>query len=86
MNVTEQTNARKYAEARFAWPGGYEMFTIQDDGGTLCAPCVLKNLEEVTQSDGADGWGIIGWSHEGVIDKAVTCDHCYRTIGDTQHE
>jgi hypothetical protein len=78
--AAKQARDRRYAEERYAWPGGYELFTVQDDGGVLCAPCVLDNWVEVSSSDGRDGWGIIGWSHTGEDDGPVICDHCGRVI------
>lgn len=69
------------ARQRWAWPGGYEIFFITDDGGTLCAPCVAGSwLELIQDANPGDGWYIDGFSHTGEIDDPETCDHCYREI------
>ena len=84
--VVEQTQDRKYAEQKFAWPGGYELFAVMDDGGVLCCDCVVANWVEVSGSDGSDGWGIIGWDHSGNTDDLVSCDHCGRVIVEAWNE
>lgn len=65
---------------RFAWPGGYEMFYVTDDGGVLCAECVNAERVLIAESDPGDGWYVIGHSHTGETDEGVQCDHCYRVI------
>jgi hypothetical protein len=64
----------------FAWPGGYEVFYLCDDGGTLCAPCVNDPSNPVHVGGDADGWRIDGHSHTGETDGHLVCDHCGRVI------
>lgn len=76
------TKFRDMADERFAWPGGYEMFFVTDDGGVLCSPCVVENWNEViVEADPGDGWFIAAVDHDGNLDEPVNCDHCYREIG-----
>ncbi len=75
------TDYLKLANEHFAWPGGYEIFFITDDGGILCSPCVVKEWDEcIEDADIGDGWNVTAYSHTGNIDEAENCDHCYRTI------
>ena len=68
------------ARTRYAWPGGYELYAVTDDGGTLCAPCVVTEWDTITASDPGDGWYIVAWDHTGNTDDGVTCDHCARVV------
>ena len=80
--TTVETKYLNLATDRFAWPGGYEMFFVTDDGGVLCAPCVVKEWSEVIHlSDPGDGWHIVAVGHDGELDEPVNCDHCNREIG-----
>lgn len=81
--------ARQVARERFAWPGGYAMGVITDDGGCLCAACVAKNLQAIEESLPEDGWHPAGAyvtdaDDDGVDGNPPTmCDHCYRPITDS---
>ena len=62
----------------YAWPGGYPIIYVADDGGVLCAACV--NYEDSIHFDGdGDGWRIdaadVHW--EG---PDTYCDHCGTAI------
>ena len=73
------------AKERYAWPGGYEVFFVCDDGGVLCSPCVVKEWDEViNDSEEGDGWFLIGFDHTGATDERTQCDHCYRVIQEDQ--
>lgn len=62
----------------YAWPGGYPMYFLTDDGATLCFDCARSELRSITQSirgKHRDGWRVVGtfihW--EGAPE---TCAHC----------
>lgn len=79
--MTEYNRYLKLATDRFAWPGGYEIFFVTDDGGTLCSPCVEKEWDGcIADAYPNDGWNIVGFDHTGNTDEAVTCDHCNREV------
>ena len=63
---------------RYAWPGGYPVFYVCDDGGALCPPCVQENLEQCTE----DAWG--GWyvTAHGINyeNDSLYCGRCSKTI------
>jgi hypothetical protein len=66
----------------YAWPGGYPLFFIANDGEALCFDCVRENLREVlsaiTQGIN-DGWKIVsvGVNYE---DDDCFCGHCGEQI------
>jgi hypothetical protein len=66
----------------YAWPGGYPMYFICDDGGALCCNCVRterRNILESIASKSRDGWRVvaldINWE-----DSTLYCDHCNEQI------
>lgn len=66
---------------KYAWPGGYEVFYIADDGGVICADCLLDETNPAhADPELSDGWRIDGYDHTGNTDAEVICDHCGRII------
>jgi len=62
----------------YAWPGGYPLFFICDDGGALCCDCARTEAYEVMRSISKkqnDGWRVVGedinWE-----DANLHWDHC----------
>ena len=46
-----------------AWPGGYPLYFVADDGATLSFASVRENFRQVIESMRdrlRDGWGVIG--------------------------
>ena len=75
-NVKQYNLARK--QMPYAWPGGYPLFAITQDGGALCAKCFEDERREIGaaihhKSD--DGWRVvaieINWEC-----TDLHCDHC----------
>ena len=90
----DHTNVRDMASyvARqlFAWPGGYDLFVITNDGGCLCSACVRSNFELVYTA-AKDDRDHSGWRPEAVacsanFDGPVDCDHCGRVIVEGEDE
>jgi len=72
-------NKKQYLDnGPFAWPGGYPVYAIMDDGEYLCFDCVRDN-SEVHEGNQADGWRFEGadiyW--EG---PTMTCAHCNKEL------
>ena len=64
---------------RWAWPGGYEMFYVTHDGGLLCNPCVIQELNSILDSisnDINDGWKVVGYGSTAELEDRTVCDHC----------
>jgi hypothetical protein len=68
----------------FAWPGGYPIGYLVDDGEYLCAWCVNDPSNPVHVGGEADGWRVEGLAVlEGSVedyDGAVVCAHCGRVL------
>lgn len=63
----------------YAWPGGYPLVYIVDDGETLCPACVNDPSTPVHESGIQDGWRLEGlqvhWEGPPEI-----CAHCGATV------
>lgn len=86
---------KNYVRHPYAWPGGYEIAFITDDGGILCHDCVRKNFKEVlwsTKHAQNDGWRIVGYAMEAVDPETTRemagedyisyCAHCGKEFGE----
>lgn len=72
-------SARIVRMERHAWPGGYPLMLVTDDGGILCATCVSDNFGCISYSyrNGIkDGWYPTGMMNGGEIDTETECDNC----------
>lgn len=73
--------ARMIARDKFAWPGGYEMAAVTDDGGLLCHDCCRREYYMIRTASSGDGWNVSGlWVEDG--DSEAYCDHCGRVISE----
>lgn len=63
---------------RYAWPGGYPVFHVTNDGAALCTDCVQAEMEQCSDPN-AHGWYVVGhdvnWE-----DPELFCDHCNARI------
>ncbi|MDE3038720.1 MAG: hypothetical protein KGJ21_09775 [Pseudomonadota bacterium] len=67
---------------KFAWPGGYPLYFICDDGGALCCDCARKERRNVLSSiarNVRDGWRIVA-QDVNYEDNDLFCDHCGEQI------
>lgn len=68
----------------FAWPGGYPIGYLTDDGEYLCARCVNDWTNPVHLDGDGDGWRIEGYHvFEGTAedyDGGVYCAHCWSAL------
>lgn len=63
----------------YAWPGGYEIHYITEDGGVLCHQCANENMALTADCDGDPQWRII----EGDLnyeEPDCYCGNCDRKI------
>jgi len=63
---------------RYAWPGGYPLYFVCDDGAALCCDCVANNRRQILDSiahNRRDGWRVVAqdvnWE-----DDLLLCDNC----------
>ena len=76
----------------YAWPGGYPMFLLANDGGCLHFECVRKEFRNCVDSIKRhinDGWRIVG-NDINYENNDMVCDHCGERIesayGDQEKE
>ena len=59
----------------YAWPGGYPLFYLMADGGTLCPKCQNDARETDEECPDDDQWRAVAvdvnWE-----DSDLYCDHC----------
>ena len=76
---------------RYAWPGGYPLFMVVNDGGVLCPNCVKSEIHCIV--DAARRWDEPGRQAPSDIaqwlplatdinweDPSLYCDHCGERI------
>lgn len=67
--------AQRLSRQRYAWPGGYPMYAVTDDGGCLCHQCCSDERLAIATTTGTDGWCVqslaVNWE-----DPDLFCDHC----------
>lgn len=66
-----------YRNGPYAWPGGYPLYFVTEDGAALSFKAVRDNLREIIaaiHTNSRDGWRVIGcdinWE-----DGDLYCDH-----------
>lgn len=65
----------------YAWPGGYPLSLIMNDGGALCMDCARTEWRGIAH-DTLKGWRT-GWDAAGVQvlwEGGNRCDHCYACL------
>ena len=72
----------------YAWPGGYPMYLITDDGGALHFKCAREQYREIVETFishySSTGWKIVGCEINDE-DNSLYCDHCDERI-ETSYE
>ncbi len=66
----------------YAWPGGYPLFAITDDGTALCFACLRAEFRSVADSvanDLRDGWKVTGIDIN-YDEPDLCCAHCSKAI------
>ena len=68
---------------KYAWPGGYELFGICNDGGALCCDCMRREYHLIAHSRRHkinDGWRVVAIDCAVDYDSYIYCEHCNKTI------
>lgn len=66
----------------YAWPGGYPLYLLTDDGAALCFDCGRKEARQIMAAIGEhrrDGWRVVACDVN-YEDNELHCDHCSRQI------
>jgi len=65
----------------FYFPGGYPLYFVMNDGGTVCPQCIRENYKIVLDSvkhEIADDWNAIAIKVN--YEEEETCSNCYKEI------
>ena len=62
----------------YAFPGGYPLYYVTDDGGVLCPDCANENIG-LTDDPNDPQWFIIGATIN-YEDGCLFCNHCHKRI------
>jgi len=80
---TLQDFRRAYRNGPWAWPGGYPLFFVTEDGEALSFEAVRANLRQVLSAiasrNNAGGWRVIALDVN-YEDSALFCAHTGRRI------
>jgi hypothetical protein len=75
---------RLVSRERYAWPGGYELAAVTDDGGLLCSTCVRAEYRQIIHDTKHDwrntGWRVVAVTNESELED-VCCSHCGKALG-----
>lgn len=78
MKINELRDSKGKLPA-YAWPGGYPIFYVVDDGESLCPECVNDPSNPVHEDAPNDGWRIVGYDIN-YEDAQLYCAHCNKCI------
>ena len=74
---------RAAIRTKYAWPGGYDLFGIASDGGTLCCDCMRREYYRIAYSRRYridDDWRIVAIDSAANYEGPICCDHCGKGI------
>jgi hypothetical protein len=78
-NTLQSLREKDGSLPKYAWPGGYPVFYLMNDGETLCPDCANDKGNPIHFDGLADGWRIeaadINWE-----DPQMFCCHCGKRI------
>ena len=84
-NPTPIEAAKLVAREKYAWPGGYPLILVMDDGAALCPDCVRSEFRRIaysTRNGLRDGWRAAGYQIEECPDEDERCAHCAKVISE----
>ena len=83
MTTPIPADVKYVARHKYAWPGGYPMYVVTDDGGVLCADCTKSEWRQIAH-DTVKDWKGSGWVAVGADinyeDPDLYCSHCNERV------
>ena len=80
-DMTVGSDIAKYiARTKYAFPGGYELYAITDDGAVLCHNCCKTEFVNIKTAYPGDGWNVVAVQTTAWDESLVECDHCHNAI------
>lgn len=80
---TDNTALKAAIRTKYAWPGGYELFGVCNDGEAMCCDCMQREYYLIAYSRRHqidDGWRIVAVDCAAEYDDLVQCVHCNKII------
>ena len=74
---------RAAIRAKFAWPGGYAIFGIADDGEALCCKCMRQEYRQIAyarRNSLRNGWRVVAVTCTANEENVEACAHCNAPI------
>ena len=72
----------------FAWPGGYTLCAVMDDGELLCHSCTVENFDQIREDTETRGT-VTGWRFQWLMDvdnedreEDWFCAHCGKIVAE----
>lgn len=91
-------DVKEFIRHPYAWPGGYEIVAVTEDGAILCHNCARENFASIVEEMkdgyqyGPTQWRIGGFMYEAVSPDCVPddmkdelishCDNCDKEFGE----
>jgi hypothetical protein len=72
---------------QYVFPGGYELFFIASDGGSICFDCARKefrNIADSIRNNISDGWKIVACDNAEYYEDGLNCDHCNKVLNEEE--
>lgn len=63
----------------YAWPGGYPIYYLMNDGEALCPTCMNDASNPIHTDEPNDGWRVVGRDIN-YEDPSLFCCHCNKRI------
>lgn len=73
---------KQFLKEHYAWPGGYEIHLVLEDGEVLCHACTQKHVGLIFTATAhrlQDGWASVG-TDINYEDTDLFCAHCGQQI------
>ncbi len=81
INNTHECKAA-IRNGQYAWPGGYQMYLVCDDGAAMCFECARKDIRQILpaiQHNERNGWRVIA-TEINYEDSDLYCEGCSEKI------
>ena len=67
-------NAYSLAKNPYAWPGGYPMYGIMEDGDSMCHECARSERANIYDAAERDGWRMVAVGVNWEDDHLICCN------------
>jgi len=86
-NTLKTAELKAWLRQPYAWPGGYQIVAVMDDGECVCHKCARDNFFNMlssTRHGVRSGWQFMGTTI--VWEGPEACAHCYASVAVYEEE